>query len=224
MSVPPASRRLQWTDVPQLMRSHLEGELGAPAVNVVTPAGGFGHQLVADDDSLTHANTHEAAVLTSLPPDAPAPELLGVRRAAGWTAVVIAHLDGPHPDLSPAAHDAGQTWALLDKLTSTPAPPAYVEAVSGTSSTSASLHGWAELATAPPGDLAPAARNQLPRLVDLESRWPALAHGDRICAVGVTGCSQDGGGARRSPSEPTRTFSCGGVPHEPAAVRSPCRP
>ncbi|MGW3849666.1 hypothetical protein [Streptomyces fagopyri] len=52
-----------------------------------------------------------------LPPGAPAPDLLGMHRAAGWTAVVIDHLDGPHPDLSPAPGDAEQTWVLLDKRT-----------------------------------------------------------------------------------------------------------
>ncbi|MFD5521982.1 hypothetical protein [Streptomyces sp. NPDC127066] len=62
-----------------------------------------------DDDPLTVANLHEAAVLGSLPPGAPAPDLLGIHRVADWAAVVIAHLDGPHPDLSPASGDAEQT-------------------------------------------------------------------------------------------------------------------
>ncbi|MFD7135218.1 hypothetical protein [Streptomyces sp. NPDC059894] len=141
------------------------------------PQGGFGHQLAAalrradgkrafvkaapDDDPLTAANVHEAAVLDALPPGAPAPDLLGIHRAADWTAVVIAHLDGPHPDFSPASADAEQTWALLDKLTSSPAPAPYAAAVSTTPSTTAALHGWDELLSDPPANLA---------------AWPALAH------------------------------------------------
>jgi len=73
------------------------------------------------------------SLVYSPPPDpdtAPAPDLLGIHHADGWTAVVIAHLDGPHPDLSPRSGDAGQTWALLDTLTSSPAPPPYAAAVS----------------------------------------------------------------------------------------------
>ncbi|MCX4902759.1 phosphotransferase family protein [Streptomyces sp. NBC_00878] len=196
MPVPPTSGRLQWTDVPTPLRARLEDALGAPVTDTVTPAGGFGHQLAAaltleggrrvfvkaapDDDPLTAANVHEAAVLDALPPGAPAPDLLGIHRAADWTAVVIAHLDGPHPDFSPQSGDAEQTWALLDKLTSSPAPTPYAAAVSTTPSTTAALHGWDELLSDPSADLAPAARAHLAQLAELEAAWPALAHGNRI--------------------------------------------
>lgn len=196
MSSLPHVGRLRWTDVPAPLRTRLETVLGSPVADAVTPAGGFGHQLAAvlhlasgqlvfvkaapDDDPLTDANVHEATVLDVLPPGAPAPELLGIHRAAGWTAVVIAHLDGPHPDLSPASGDAGQTWALLDKLTSSPAPPPYTAAVASTPSGAAGLHGWNVLLANPPGDLEPDVRHRLPELAELEAAWPALAHGDRI--------------------------------------------
>lgn len=196
MPVPPTSGRLQWTDVPTPLRARLEDALGAPVTDTTTPAGGFGHQLAAaltlkggrrvfvkaapDDDSLTTANVHEAAVLDALPPDAPGPELLGIHRAADWTAVVIAYLDGPHPDLSPASADAEQIWALLDKLTSSLAPAPYAAAVSTAPSTAAGLHGWDELLADPSADLAPAARDSLQQLAELEAAWPALARGDRI--------------------------------------------
>ncbi|MDH6629362.1 aminoglycoside phosphotransferase (APT) family kinase protein [Streptomyces sp. LBL] len=196
MSVLPTSGRLQWTDVPLPLRSRLEDALGAPVTDAVTPGGGFGHQLAAalrladgrrvfvkaapDGDPLTAANIHEAAVLAALPSGASAPELLGIHRAADWTAVVIAHLDGPHPDLSSASNDAEQTWALLDKLTSSPAPASYAAAVSTVPSTAAALHGWDELLSAPPDDLVPAACDRLPQLAELEAAWPALAHGDRV--------------------------------------------
>ncbi|MCZ1004188.1 hypothetical protein [Streptomyces mirabilis] len=185
MPVPPTSGRLQWTDVPTPLRARIEVALGAPVTGTVTPAGGFGHQLAAalrladgrrvfvktapDDELLTAANVHEAAVLDALPSGVPAPELLGIYRTADWTAVVIAHLDGPHPDLSPAAGDAGQTGALLDNLTSSPAPAPYAAAVSTAPSKAAALHGWDELISDPPADLAPAARDRLPQLAELEA-------------------------------------------------------
>ncbi|MGQ4333413.1 MULTISPECIES: phosphotransferase family protein [Streptomyces] len=196
MPVPHTSGRLQWIDVPPPLRARLETALGAPVTDAVTPGGGFGHQLAAtlrldsgrrvfvkaapDDDPLTAANLHEAAVLDTLPRGAPAPDLLGIHRAADWTAVVIAHLDGPHPDLSAASGDAEQTWDLLAKLTSSPAPAPYTAAVSAVPSTAAALHGWDELAADPPDDLAPAARVHLPQLAELEATWPALACGTRI--------------------------------------------
>ena len=196
-SLLPAVGRLRWTDVPPLLRARLETALGAPVTDAVTPAGGFGHQLAAaltladgrrafvkaapTSDPLTTANLHEATVLKALPPGAPAPDLLGVHHAAHWTAVVIAHLDGPHPDLSPSSSDPGQIWALLDKLTSSPAPAPYITAVrSEAPSGLVGLHGWAELAADPPDDLAAATRAHLPELAELEAAWPALAHGDRI--------------------------------------------
>ncbi|MEJ8632299.1 phosphotransferase family protein [Streptomyces sp. MS2.AVA.5] len=196
MPVTPTSGRLQWTDVPPPLRARLEDALGSPVTSAVTPKGGFGHQLAAtlnladgrqvfvkaapDDDPLTAANVHEAAVLDVLPPGAPAPELLGIHPAADWIAVVIAHLDGPHPDLSPASGDAAQTWALLDKLTSSPATAPYAAVASNAPSTTAALHGWDELLADPPGDLAPVARAHLPQLAELEATWPTLAHGNRI--------------------------------------------
>ncbi|MGW1364514.1 phosphotransferase [Streptomyces chartreusis] len=196
MPVPPTSGRLQWTDVPTPLRACLEDALGAPVTDAVTPKGGFGHQLAAAlqladgrrafvkaapaDDPLTAANLHEGAVLGSLPHGAPAPDLLGIHHAADWTAVVIAHLDGPHPDLSPISADAEQTWALLDKLTSSPAPAPYAAAVNTTPTTTAALHGWDELLADPPADLAPDARDRLPQLAELEAVWPTLAYGDRI--------------------------------------------
>ncbi|KPI06087.1 aminoglycoside phosphotransferase [Actinobacteria bacterium OK006] len=47
-------------------------------------------------------------------------------------------------------------------------------------STVAALHGWDELISDPPADLAPAARAHLPQLAELEASWPALADGNRI--------------------------------------------
>ncbi|MFD9359729.1 phosphotransferase family protein [Streptomyces sp. NPDC060031] len=194
-SLPPVGR-LRWTDVPAPLRARLEACFDAPVTNAVTPAGGFGHQLAAaltladgrrffvkaapTEDPLTVANLHESVVLSSLPPGAPAPDLVGVHHTADWTAVVIAHLDGPHPDLSPDSSDPGQLWALLDKLTSSAAPPPYTAAVAATPSGAASLHGWDVLLANPPGDLEPDVRHRLHELAELEAAWPGLAHGDRI--------------------------------------------
>jgi aminoglycoside phosphotransferase (APT) family kinase protein len=193
----PATGRLQWDDVPAPLRDLLAQQLGGPPADVHTPAGGFGHQLAAaltlesgrrvfvkaaaDEDSLTAANRHEAAVLEALPPGAPAPELLGIHRAGGWTAVLITHLEGPHPHLSPGSEDPGQIWALLDKLASTPAPAAYTAATTGTAPPAITrLHGWTTLAADPPQDLPAVAYAHLSQLAELEAAWPALAHGDRI--------------------------------------------
>lgn len=194
-ALPPVGR-LRWADAPAPLRAHLEAVLGGTVTDARTPAGGFGHQLAAvlvlddgrrffvkaapDDDSLTAANLHEAAVLDVLPPGTPAPHLEGVHRTAGWTAVVVAHLDGPHPDLSPGSTDTGRIGDLLDRLTEDPAPAAYRAAVAHAPSGAAGLHGWDVLLADPPPDLAADLRARLPVLAELESAWASLAYGDRI--------------------------------------------
>ncbi|WP_405918353.1 phosphotransferase [Streptomyces sp. NBC_00728] len=102
--------------------------------------------------------------------------MLGIHRASGCTAVVIAELDGPQPDLPLASGDAGHTGALLDKLTSSPTPAPYAAAVSSP------LHGggaarMGRTRRRSAGRPRPA---RLPQLAELEAAWPALAHGNRI--------------------------------------------
>jgi len=197
MSTPSRPGRLQWDEVPAELRADLGSLLGSPVTDTRTPSGGFGHQLAAvltasngrrafakaapTRDPLTGANLREAAVLRTLPADAPAPGLIAVCEAAGWTAVVMDHLDGTHPDLSPNSADHAEIAALLDKLASSTAPTSFTALTGdpGVSST-ARLHGWTVLAKQP-GGLPREARDHLPRLVELEQRWPHLAaHGDRI--------------------------------------------
>lgn len=189
--------RLQWTDVPDALRGELGAVLSAPVTDTHTPGGGFGHQLAAvltasngraafakaapTPDPLTSSNLREAAVLRALPADAPAPALLAVCEAADWTAVVMECLDGSHPDLSPDGADSADVAALLDKLVSAPAPAAFTAVVGAAgSSSTAGLHGWVELAEHP-DQLSAEIRETLPRLVELEQRWPQIAgRGDRI--------------------------------------------
>ncbi|MFD6531259.1 aminoglycoside phosphotransferase [Streptomyces sp. NPDC060184] len=193
---PPPPGRLRWADVPAPLRARLEAALGGVVAEVRTPDGGFGHQLAAvllldngrrffvkaapDDDPLTVGNLHEAAVLGALPPRAPAPALVGVHHRAGWTAVVVAHLDGPHPDLSPGSGDATVVRDLLAGLTADPAPAAYRAAVGNAPSGVARLHGWDVLLADPPDDLPVELRSLLPLLAAVEARWPSSAGGDRI--------------------------------------------
>lgn len=215
MPVPPTSGRLQWIDVPAPLRARIKDALGALVTDTVTPGGGCGHQLAAaltladgrrafvkaapDDDPLTAANVHEAAVLDSLPPGAPAPNLLGIHHAADWTAVVIAHLDGPHPDLSPASGDAEQTWTLLDKLTSSPAPAPYAAAVNDTSSTTAALRRATAEATdeRPPAHQIPEPRRLLVEVTadDRESAPQFFKEASAVCWKDATDARPGGRGS-----------------------------
>ncbi|MYS80767.1 phosphotransferase family protein [Embleya scabrispora] len=185
--------RIQWSDLPGPVRTHLEHALGGRIVDATGPAGGFGHQLAAvltlasgrrvfvkaapDDDPLTASNVAEAAVLHALPHRAPAPDPITLERTHGWTVVVIEHLDGPHPDLGPGSPDTAAVPERLDKLAADPADDRYRTAVGTTAAESIRLHGWSDPHLT---DLDPWASGRLDRLRDLEQAWPAHAFGDRV--------------------------------------------
>ena len=128
----------------------------------------------------------EAVVSDALPPSAMFPRLLDTYDDGAWVALAFEAIDGrlprhpwEHRELMFALEALG---TMHDALTPSPAPqlePAaqYLRALFG---------GWAALAAMAelPRALDPWARRHLPKLVELEERWPdaaagpTLVHGD----------------------------------------------
>ncbi|GIH86433.1 phosphotransferase family protein [Planobispora rosea] len=188
---------MQWSDLPTTVNARIAADFGAHIQHIHTPPGGFGHQLAAAltlhdgqrlfvkaaprDDRLTRDNLREAAILASLPAEAPAADLLGILHIEDWTLIIISHLSGTHPAFHPGSPAVDEVLERLSRLTATTAPQRYRQAIATpTATTALHLHGWASLNTQRPDDLDTWAADHLAHLVALESAWLAQAHGDYI--------------------------------------------
>lgn len=94
--------------------------------------------------------------------------------------LVFDDIEAHHADLSPGSPDISPVVAMItqlaDVLTPCPvpeAPPAIVELAD-------LVHGWGELATAPPADLDGWTRRHLDDLATLETHWLSAAEGKTL--------------------------------------------
>ncbi|MEK8141686.1 phosphotransferase [Streptomyces sp. M10(2022)] len=194
MPVPPISGRLQWTDVPTRSAPASKrpwahpSPTRSPRGRLRPPARRCGPpgqrptglcQSGPDDDPLTAANLHEAAVLSSLPPGAPAPGCwaftappTGLPSSSPTSTARTP--TSPRPTATP--NRPGRCWT-----SSPPGPPRPLRR--GGQHHALHHDGPARLGRTPPrpaGRPRPAARALLPELAEREAAWPGLAYGDRI--------------------------------------------
>lgn len=123
--------RLRWDELPPAVRGWVGEVLGAPVVDAVSQPGGFSPgsadrvRTVAGTRAFVKAvsaeqnpdsppmHRREARVAAALPPELPAPRLLGSYDVGGWVALVFADVDGRAPRL-PWQRD--ELAAVLDAL------------------------------------------------------------------------------------------------------------
>jgi hypothetical protein len=193
--------RVAWTDLPVRVRGAVEEILGAPVVEAAGQPGGFspgsadrvrtadGRRAFVKAAGATpnprapRVHRREIAVTRVLPPDAPAPRLLGHYDDGDWVALVLEDVPGRSPR---TPWSADQAVAVRDALAGmaaalTPAPSVAVPR-DGVLPEGGSA--WRRLADDP--GLDPWSSSRLDRLADLADRGAAVSHaGDTLCHLDV---------------------------------------
>lgn len=208
MTVPPLAqgRRLSWTELPDHLRARVEDLLGSPVLAATTQPGGFSPGIAArlrladgtrafvkavGDINADARRLHraEARLAAALPPNAPAPRLLGVVDSDGWVILAFDDVDGRLPVQPWREDELARVLAAIADLSGalTPAP---IDAPPAATRYDALGRGWRRLADAAASgadELAgadPWVRANLAELADLERGWDhavdgtTLAHGD----------------------------------------------
>ncbi|MET7471522.1 phosphotransferase [Micromonospora sp. NPDC005222] len=196
--------RLHWPELPTHVRDGVEAVLGDRVVTAESQPGGFspgtadrvrtaggGRAFVkavspAQNDRSPGLYRAEARITAALPPDAPAPELLGSYDDGDWIALVLADVEGRHPATPWRADELTAVLSTLETMAGTLTPaPAAAPAPTAAELLAHDFGGWRRLAADPPADLDPWARSHLPELCAAADRGLAALTGDTLCHVDV---------------------------------------
>ncbi|MFJ8084510.1 aminoglycoside phosphotransferase family protein [Streptomyces sp. NPDC096205] len=205
-TAPPASgSRLPWQALPDVVRDAVAEMTGGPVVEAVTQSGGFSPGVAArvrtaggrrafvkavSSESNPHSpalHRAEARNAAALPPQVPAPRLLGTYDDGTWVALVFEDVAGRQPHVPWRAAELRGVLDAVARLARalTPSPPAAPPAAEALAR---NFDGWRELRDGAEGEVADrlgawtAAR--LDRLAELAGPWAqavagdTLAHGD----------------------------------------------
>jgi aminoglycoside phosphotransferase (APT) family kinase protein len=199
--------RVAWDELPGAVRSAVEEACGSPAAEAVTQHGGFSPGVAArlrcadgrrffvkavsagaNPDS-PKMHRREGRVLAALGPlieagRVPAPRLHAVIERPPWIALVLADVEGTHPDLPWRPGQLDLVLAAIDRL-ATALTPAPIELTAVGLRLDRMLHGWRDLAAGGGADgLDPWSARNLGKLAALEATWAGhsvgstLLHGD----------------------------------------------
>jgi hypothetical protein len=135
---------------------------------------------IAVDHPLVGKYRAEADTARALPEATPAPRLRWDGEIAGWVVLVADDVDGRHADLSPGSPDIGAVLETVSALEGVLTPCPVPDAPRAGEELAEIVHGWRELADAPPDDLDDWTRRHLNDLADLETGWLTTADGDTL--------------------------------------------
>src|SRR5271165_4564580 len=199
-------RRLPWTALPAQLQAQVEQLLGGRVLAATTQPGGFSPgiaaRLVLDDGRRAFVKAvgeinpdarslhrAEARIAAALPPETPAPRLLGCVDRDGWVILAFDDVDGQLPAQPWREDELARVLAATSDLARmlTPAP---IDVPPAATRYNTLGRGWRKLADAAatdPDELArmePWVRENLTDLVALEAGWDravegaTLVHGD----------------------------------------------
>jgi len=206
-AVPAQGARVAWQDVPEAVRTAIEGVCGAVVIEARTQPGGFSPGVAARvrcaggarwfvkaasaelNPDAPRLHRQEARVLADLDPlilagHLPVPRLQGTVARGPWFALVIEDVDGRQPTVPWRDHELGLVLAALDRLAEalTPAPATVTSTAPAIAKyLGADFTGWRTLARGPGDDrLDPWSRARLAELAALEATWAIHAAGDTL--------------------------------------------
>ncbi len=190
--------RITWPDLPDTVRTRVEGVLGGEVVAHRSHPGGFSPgtadrvqtaegrvafvKAVHPDLNPDTPDLHRAElrVMRALPPSLPAPRLIDGFELDGWVVLVLEHVDGAHPALpwTPESFEPvlDATPRLSDRLTPSPLP----DLAAASAEVAGQWNGFEILTAAPPADLDPWLRERLPELAHRARRSVAAVDGDTL--------------------------------------------
>jgi aminoglycoside phosphotransferase (APT) family kinase protein len=196
---PPAQGvRVHWEQLPESVRSAIEGRLGARVVEAVTQPGGFSPGLAArlrlddgrrvfvkavsetanPDTPIMHRR--EARIVAALPATAPVPRLLWIHDEGGWVALGYEDVVGRHPGAPWTEADLLIVVAALKKMSVDLTPSPIATEVTASGAFEHGITGWRIALERRETSLDSWSLKHLARLADLESRAPAAAAGETL--------------------------------------------
>jgi hypothetical protein len=198
-----AGTRLEWSQIPEVVRASIVGRLGAPVVAAVSQERGFSPALAArlrladgrrafvkaigpDEESGAPggqaAYRREAAIAAQLPPTAPAPRLQASWDEHGWIVLILEDIEGTNPAHPWRGDELRRVLEALTVLaeTLTPAPLSAPRAAAP-----GRRPHWAQIAMTPKlvdqvTDLDPWLRPNLEILARAEERFENAAAGETL--------------------------------------------
>jgi len=190
--------RIHWIDLPDAVRTAVEGILGSPVVEARSQPGGFSPgtadrvltangtrafvKAVSPDQNDQSPGMHrrEAEVAAALPSSAPAPALLGIYDDGHWVALVFEDVNGRHPRTPWQPGELRQVIEALEQLAASTTPAPFEGLQPLTETVAGEFGGWARLRADSPADLNPWAAAHLDELCAGAERGLAALAGDTL--------------------------------------------
>jgi aminoglycoside phosphotransferase (APT) family kinase protein len=190
--------RIGWDELPAAVRQAVEEIVGGTVIAAESQPGGFSPGVAArlrtengrrafvkavspdQNDETPGLHRREARISAALPPEAPAPRLLGSYDDGHWIALVLEDVDGRHPQ-TPWTHDELEAvMRTLDEFARSGTPCPVPDLPKASAALANDFGGWDRVAADPPADLDPWVAVNLDRLREQSRRGLAAMDGDTL--------------------------------------------
>jgi len=194
--------RLLWPELPPTVRDAIGEIAGAPVVSALSQPGGFspgsadrlaladGRRVFAkavssgQDPQSPEIHRREILRAGALPPDAPAPRLLGAYDDGDWVALVLEDVEGRHPAEPWTTPDLTACLEALDRLAETCTPNPMPDAETAPDKLREMFAGFERVAADPTG-VHPGAFDHLAELRALASGAADAVAGDTLVHLDI---------------------------------------